>query len=506
MFKDERRCKVWEQIRQHDLRALADRLTPDLFHKAAVRTNVKLGGGPLNLVSLVWLGVASAVHSARDFGDVLLLTMKLLSDTEGFAVTPLGREKRNAGRRKKFTQRSKHDPRRNDPTVVSEAAFCKARRKMPLDFWMALILLLVERFQCQHAAAVRFGDFRLLAMDGTCIRLPEWKQLKDHYGTAKNGKTKGNGETKRKRKRKGKKDGGTTQARMVMLQFPRVRLPYAYEVSPLSVGEKTLAGRLAKHLQPNDLVLLDRGFWSYGFFSQIQSRQAYFGIRLVRGVKLKTVRRLGTKDRLVRWQPTDHRRKWKEHPSSIQLRVIDYQIKGFRPSAVVTNVTDPQRISRADWVRLATECEPGRNLQPGLYHQRWEIETTFKELKVTQGMKTTLRGRTPEAIEYEIAGHVTFYLLVRWMMVEAAEAHGEDPLRLSFCDALKEILDIHQTLITASLRRVKQVLLPRLYARIGSHVVPHRPGRHYPRPNDTTVKNKGNGKLQQPAKLVTTQG
>lgn len=35
MFKDERRCKVWEQIRQHDLRAFADRLTPDLFCEAA---------------------------------------------------------------------------------------------------------------------------------------------------------------------------------------------------------------------------------------------------------------------------------------------------------------------------------------------------------------------------------------------------------------------------------------------------------------------------------------
>lgn len=293
---------------------------------------------------------------------------------------------------------------------------------------------------------------------------------------------------------------------MVMLQFPRVRLPYAYEVSPLSVGEKTLAGRLAKHLRRNDLVLLDRGFWSYGLFREIQSRQASFGIRLVRGVKLKTIRRLGTKDRLVRWRPTDHRRKWKEYPRWIELRVIDYQIRGFRPSAVVTNVTDPQRISRADWVRLATECEPGRNLQPGLYHQRWQIETTFKELKITQRMKTSLRGRTPEAIEYEIAGRVTFYLLVRWMMVEAAQTRGEDPLRLSFCDALKEVLDVHHTLLTASVRRVKHVLLPRLYARIASHLVPPRPGRHYPRPNDTAVKNKGYGKLQPPAKLAASQG
>ena len=118
----------------------------------------------------------------------------------------------------------------------------------------------------------------------------------------------------------------------------------------------------------------------------------------------------------------------------------------------------------------------------------------------------SLRGRTPQTIEYEIAGHVTFYLLLRWMIVEAAEEYGEDPLRLSFTDALMELTDKYQTLLTADARRVKQVLLPRLYARIASHVVPLRPGRHVSRPNDTAVKNKGYGKLQQPAKLAATQG
>ena len=38
---------------------------------------------------------------------------------------------------------------------------------------------------------------------------------------------------------------------------------------------------------------MDRGFWSYGLFWQIQRRQAFFGIRLRRGVKLKTLRNAG---------------------------------------------------------------------------------------------------------------------------------------------------------------------------------------------------------------------
>ncbi len=213
--------------------------------------------------------------------------------------------------------------------------------------------------------------------------------------------------------------------------------------------------------------------------------------------------RLGPRDRLVRYAPSDRRWRQQGFPESIDLRVIDYQIKGFRSSAVVTNVLDPQVTTREDWVRLTVESDPGRRLDRGLYHRRWEIETTFFELKVSQGMKTSLRSRTPEGIRYEVAGHVLFYFLIRWMMVEAATAHGQDPLRLSFTQALGELQDMSQTLITASPRRVSRVLLPRLMARIVQHLVPKRPGRHYSRPYDTKVKNKGRGHRQLPSKLST---
>lgn len=199
--------------------------------------------------------------------------------------------------------------------------------------------------------------------------------------------------------------------------------------------------------------------------------------------------------------------KWKKQgltlPPSIRLRVIDYQIPGFRPSAIVTNVNDPKKISRDEWTRTISQREAARNLQPGMYHRRWEIETTFKELKVSMRMKEGLRSRTPEGIRYEVAGHVLLYLLVRWTMVEAALEHGEAPLQLSFTAALRELHDMSQTLLTASPQRIAGVLLPRLLKRIASHRVSPRPGRHFPRPNDTKPKNKGHGRIQQPARLTT---
>jgi hypothetical protein len=485
MFTDEHRVNVWNEIRQHDLRAFSRFLQPDVVLEAAVRTGKALGRGPLHLTNMVWLAVASALHTTKNFADILVLTLKLLSDAEGFAATPLAAEQKKSNRRKGSRKRSKHDPRRTDPTVVSEEAFVKARQRVPLEFWLVLLVVLAERFQTQHAQFVHWKGFRLLALDGTTIPLDNWQPLTEHFGTS------GNGKGKRR----------TTQARMLLLQFPLARIPCGYELCPYKTSEKTAAIGLLSRLQEWDLVLLDRGFWSYGLFWKIQRQKAFFGIRLLKTARLKHLRKLGPKDRLVQYVPID--RKWREQglPPSITLRVIEYQIPGFRPSAVVTNVLDPAVTSREDWVRLSTESEPGRRLDSGLYHRRWEIETSFSELKVIQEIKGNLRSRTPEGIAFEIAGHILFYLLVRWMMVEAAVKHSCEPLRLSFTYALRELHDISEKLITSSPSRVRRVLLPRLLARIASHLVPLRPGRHYPRPNDTKPKNMGNGKIRLPHKL-----
>jgi hypothetical protein len=309
-----------------------------------------------------------------------------------------------------------------------------------------------------------------------------WKRLKSYFGTASNAK-------------------GTqpAQARMVMLQFPSVRLPYRYELCPLDQGEVTIARRLVQHLGSNDIVLLDACFWSYGLFWDIQKRGAFFALPLKgKKIRWKSVRRLSRQDQLMCWTPQDSRGQWKKEQldKSLQLRSITYQIPGFPPQQLVTNMLDAKRIPREDWISLASDCNAKGRFQPGLYHRRWEIETTYRELKVEQGMNGNLRSRTPESVQFEVAGHVVLYFLVRWLIVEAALQLGIDPLRLSFKNALRELLAIHASLVIAKDRWVK-VLLGRLLDRIATHQVPYRPGRSYPRLKKSTNHKR---KSKQPRK------
>jgi hypothetical protein len=105
-----------------------------------------------------------------------------------------------------------------------------------------------------------------------------------------------------------------------------------------------------------------------------------------------------------------------------------------------------------------------------------------------------------------MAGHVLLYLLVRWLIVETGVEYGLDPLRISFKHALEELRDLHHELVKADRQRIVRVLLPLLLKRIAEHLVEVRPGRHFPRPNDTKTKNKGHGQRQRPAKLAAKRG
>ena len=474
MFRDEQRGTVWEGFSQRDLQAFASLLAREHLVEAAQRAGGAIGRGPLSLVTLVWLSISTAVHASKNFADVLGLTVKLLSDLPGWSQTPLarrcGKSRRQAGKRR----RKQHDPRGASLASLSEEAFVQARKRMPLSFWAWLMIVLGEQFEARHPRHVDWHGFRLLMLDGSHVALPRWKRLAQHFGTHHNGKR-----TQR------------PQARLMMLALAQSRLPWRYELTPWEEHEQAVAGRLLTALRPNDLVLMDRGFGNYALFWQIARQEAFFAIRLRQNVPLKTVKTLGPRDRLVTWRPAKQSRRrttlfdTEGLPPESTLRVIAYQIPGFRPSAVVTNVLDPQRISSQEWTRLATQDEGGTVLEAGLYHRRWDIETLFYELKVRQGMEGSLRGRSPETIAYEVAGHVLLYLLTRWLMVEAAAEHGVNPLRLSFTQAQRELADLRPALLASTPQRIARVLLPKLLARLASHQIPFRPGRHFPRIGDT---------------------
>lgn len=78
-----------------------------------------------------------------------------------------------------------------------------------------------------------------------------------------------------------------------------------------------------------------------------------------------------------------------------------------------------------------------------LYHERWEIETCYLELKASILGGRVLRARTPAGIAQEVYALLTCYQILRIAITDAATtAGGVDPDRGSFTVALQAARDL----------------------------------------------------------------
>ena len=68
-----------------------------------------------------------------------------------------------------------------------------------------------------------------------------------------------------------------------------------------------------------------------------------------------------------------------------------------------------------------------------LYHQRWEIEAVFDELKThLRQSRRVLRSKTPELVQQEFFGWVLAHYAVRWLLHQGATRHRIPHVELSF--------------------------------------------------------------------------
>ena len=124
------------------------------------------------------------------------------------------------------------------------------------------------------------------------------------------------------------------------------------------------------------------------------------------------------------------RKKWDK--VEVTVRVIVFQVPGFRQVRLITSILD-RAITAIDIVIH--------------YHKRWDIEIAYDEIKTHQC--ATLRGQAPtilrskrgDFIEQELFSILITFNLIRSIMAKAAELEGADALSISFIDTMAIIID-----------------------------------------------------------------
>ena len=128
--------------------------------------------------------------------------------------------------------------------------------------------------------------------------------------------------------------------------------------------------------------------------------------------------------------PENGRNRWKE--VEIVVRVIEFNIPGFRPVRLITSLLDPAITAKEIVIH---------------YHKRWDIEIAYDEIKTHQcatlkgRMPTILRSKRADLVEQELYAILITYNLIRSLITEATDKEGGNPLLISFLDTMQTIIE-----------------------------------------------------------------
>jgi Insertion element 4 transposase N-terminal/Transposase DDE domain len=336
--------------------------------------------------------------------------------------------------------------------------------------WSALAVLFIEtarRWATEAANAQRWQGLAVYGVDGTTLRTPDTEENEQTFG----------------RPRSGRSDGGYPQLRLVALMVLRGHLLADFAVGPFDTGEQSLAQKLWEGLPDDSLCIVDKGFINYLVFHSIQTQgtQRHWLCRAKANLKWQVVRSLGAGDDLVEIPLNRALRKaHPELPERLPARAIRYQRRGFRPQTLVTSLLDPQVYPAQEIVAL--------------YHERWELEIGFDEIKThTLDRTETLRSKTPDRILQEIWGLGIAYNLVRRQMLRVADRLHLPASRISYRHS---VMLVRNFLLSAWLASpgVLPKRLEHLHEEMALLVLPKRRPRSYAR----VVKIKMSGYRKKP--------
>lgn len=189
-----------------------------------------------------------------------------------------------------------------------------------------------------------------------------------------------------------------------------------------AIGEATYTHQLLPSMRTDMIVLLDRNFAAKELLAAIDATGAKFLVRLKNGRRMPTLRRYPDGSYLSTL-------------GGVAVRVVDAEI------TIGTATGRHTGVYRLATTLLDHHRHPASGLVT-LYHQRWEIETTFLEIKSTILGGKVLRARTPTGVVQEIYALLVTYQVLRIVMADATGARpGIDPDRAGFTIALHAARD-----------------------------------------------------------------
>jgi hypothetical protein len=342
-----------------------------------------------------------------------------------------------------------------DVRSVASSTITQARQRVgarPLEW-----LFVRTGAEWGHSSADRhrWRGLALYGVDGTSLRLPDSDENRTHFGG----------------QRAIRGESGYPQLRLVVLMALRSHVLAAASFGPYA-GELQYAADLWPSVPNDSLTIVDRGYLAANVLMPLEASgtNRHWLTRARSKQKWRVLKQLGPGDALIELEVSKHAQQQNNDlPKTWIARAINYQKASHDEQVLLTSLTDGERYPAAELVEL--------------YHERWEIELGYDEIKTEMlEREETIRSKSPEGVAQEMCGILIAYNLVRLEMERIADELEVPPSRISFIAALRFVREEwHWSWVTRSpgaiprhisqMRdKIRRFLLP-----------PRRPERSYPR-------------------------
>jgi len=365
------------------------------------------------------------------------------------------------------------------------SAYCQARQRVPLSVFVAALHKVGRGLHDRARPEFLWHGRRVRLVDGSSCSMPDTPSLQEEFGQPD-----------------GQKPGcGFPVARLVALFCWATGAVLDVAIGAYRSSELTLAPALWQHLGRGDIVLADRFYCTYVILAELLARGCDAVFRL-HGARSRTLdfrqgKRLGPEDRRMTWDRSTvrprglSRQQWLSLPEHLTIRVLRFAtaVPGFRSRTIVvaTTLLDP----------VAYPLEE----MAALYGDRWTVELRLRDIKTTMQMDV-LRGKSPDVVRKEILMHLLAYNLIRALMWQAAQKHGQPLHRLSFGGTVEHLNALAPYLWLYAGTRRSGLLHALLLEWIARDKLSDRPDRIEPRavkrrPKQYDLLNKPRQELRQ---------
>jgi hypothetical protein len=296
--------------------------------------------------------------------------------------------------------------------VAGKSGISQARTRLGWEPLRQLHDELVQPIAVRGTCGAWYRGWRLVSLDGSTLEVADEKVNEEAFG------------------RPGASRGASAypQIRFVSLVENGTHVLFGSQMDSYRTGEITLAKTVLPRLGKGMLCLADRNFFGFALWQQAQGTGADLLWRMKKNMRLACESRLADGSYLSHVYPCE--RDWRHKTHGIAVRVIDYRLEGIEGA---------EPIYRLATTILNPNQAPASELA-ALYHERWEIETAFDELKThLRGARIVLRSKAPDLVRQEFYGLLMAHFAIRGLMHEAALKANEDPDRLSFLHAVRVV-------------------------------------------------------------------